>query len=219
MTFPANSTRGGQIGAVVVGALLLMIAITVVALDNRPPAEIVFHIGKTYEAVVQDSSFPVKDSTAFSDDIPPDPDSTWLNRRVTVFRFDDPEHGFTLPPTCFGAVMYRKERVTSMRTSPMLEALPFELAVTLLEELQTTFRNAGWRPMKRREGNDWLDTSSDNRAKLQKELFIYSANTVELVVPGKYGMFLNIKCFDGCDGQAPEAAKYLIDVSISKDHG
>jgi hypothetical protein len=197
------------------GALMLSAAAIAMLIVHPPSTEIAFHIGKPYEAVVQDSTFPVKTNTAFSDDIPPDPDSTWIDDGRVVFRFDDLQHGFTLPPTRFGAVMYRHGQVSSMGTSPMMEALPFDEAATLLEQLQTTFRNAGWRPAEWEE-NDWLDTSPGNRAKLQAGLFAH-AESVELVVPGKYGMFLHLKCYGRCNERNTDTAKYLIDIGIGDD--
>lgn len=174
------------------------------------------HIGKPYESVVQDSTFPVLRKTVNYPSDPPEVDSTWISGPVVV-RFDDPQYGFTLPPTRFGAIGYRKEKVSTITTSPMLETVSFERLVPLIEHLQATLKAAGWQP-RDRENNAWLSVDNDaNRSSLQKLLFDQVV-LVMLLVPHKYGLALNVKCYARCDERDLNTAKYLIDVSVGNDY-
>lgn len=174
------------------------------------------HIGKPYESVVTDSTFPVLRKTAIYPSDPPHPSSTWVSSPV-VIRFDDPKHGFTLPATLFGAVGFDDWKVSTLTTSPMLETLPFEQAIELLSELQKTFKQAGWVP-ETAEGNDWLKTETQkDKALLQAKLFD-QLDGVILLIPNKYSLILHIKCYARCDERNPETAKYLIDVGLGEDH-
>ena len=109
------------------GILFAIMTVLIIYL-NRDSGEIgtiALHIGKPYKDVLRDSTFPVKSETAMRATTPPIEDSTWITRPAIV-RFDDPKHGFTLPPTKFGAIGYNRGRVTTFTTSPMLETLPFD---------------------------------------------------------------------------------------------
>lgn len=187
------------------------------ALGGPRPVDIIsVHIEKPYENVERDSTFPVKAKTAMYPSDPPEVDSTWISSPVVV-KFDDPHYGFALPPTKFGAIGYRKEKVSTITTSPMLETVSFEQLVPLIEQLQVTLKEAGWQP-RDRENNAWLsvDNEADKRA-LQKLLFD-QVLLVMLLVPHKYGLALNVKCYARCDKRDPKTAKYLIDVSVGKDY-
>jgi len=174
------------------------------------------HIGKPYAEVVKDSSFPVERKTAIYPSDPPKVDSTWISSPV-VITFDDPEHGFTLPKTIYGAVGYTKGEVDGITTSPMVESLPFDKTAALLDELQTMFRNANWTP-EPVEGNDWIKVQSDDeRRQLQAKLFD-QADGVILLVPHKYSLLMHIKCYARCDERNVKTARYLIDVGLSRDH-
>lgn len=177
---------------------------------------LVVRIGKPYAEVVKDSSFPVERKTAVYPSDPPKVDSTWIGSPV-VITFDDPEHGFTLPKTIYGAVGYTKEKVDGITTSPMVETLPFDQTVKLLSELQARFRDAKWIP-EPVEGNDWIKVQSDDeKRQLQAKLFD-QADGVILLVPHKYSLLMHIKCYARCDERNVETAKYLIDIGLSKDH-
>ncbi|MGE8146351.1 hypothetical protein ACQKP7_14285 [Pseudomonas frederiksbergensis] len=174
------------------------------------------HIGKPYSEVVKDSTYPVERKTAIYPSDPPEVDSTWIGSPV-VITFDDPDHGFTLPKTVYGAVGYKKEKVDGITTSPMVETLPFEQTAKLLDDLQNTFKKTGWTP-EPAEGNDWIKVSSDEeRRQLQAKLFDQAGGVI-LLVPTKYSLLLHIKCYVRCDERNPETAKYLIDVGLGEDH-
>ena len=174
------------------------------------------HIGKHYESVVQDSTFPVLRKTVNYPSDPPEVDSTWISSPV-VMKFDHPRYGFTLPPTKFGAIGYRKEKVSTITTSPMLETVSFDQLVPLIEKLQATLKEAGWQP-RDREDNAWLSVNNEaDRSALQKLLFDQVV-LVMLLVPHKYGLALNVKCYARCDERDPNTARYLIDVSVGNDY-
>ncbi|WP_339453909.1 hypothetical protein [Pseudomonas sp. EA_5y_Pfl2_R50] len=183
---------------------------------HYPMDVLVVRIGKPYAEVVKDSSFPVEGKTAMYPSDPPKVDSTWISSPV-VITFDDPEHGFTLPKTIYGAVGYTKGKVDGITTSPMVETLPFDQTVKLLNDLQLMFRDALWIP-EPVEGNDWIKVQSDDeKRQLQAKLFD-QADGVILLVPHKYSLLMHIKCYARCDARDAETARYLIDIGLSRDH-
>jgi len=198
-------------------AIVLFLGLIAYALSGPRPVDIIsVHIGKPYVNVERDSTFSVKAKTAVYPSDPPEVDSTWISSPVVV-KFDDPQYGFTLPPTKFGAVGYRKAKVSTITTSPMLETVSFDQLVPLIEQLQATLKEAGWQP-RDREDNAWLSVDNEaDRSALQKLLFDQVV-LVMLLVPHKYGLALNVKCYARCDERDPKTAKYLIDVSVGKDY-
>lgn len=179
------------------------------------------HIGKPYEQVVKDSTFPVEDNTAIypgdPNDAkdPPRPGSTWISS-PTVIEFDDPAFGFKLPATVFGAVTYGSLKVSTLTTSPMSETMPFGEAVQRLGELQSILKSKGWK-LQPVENNDWFRLDSvGERKRIQAKLFD-QADGIDLYVPEKYSLLLLIKCYARCNERDPATAKYLIDISIGRD--
>lgn len=196
------------------GAVVLLAG--VVAYFMSSSATLYARVGKPYADVVKDSTFPVERQTAVYPSAPPEVDSTWISSPV-VITFDDPEHGFTLPETIYGAVGYSKGKVDGITTSPMVETLPFPQTAKLLDDLQSMFKKTGWTP-EPVEGNDWIDVSSDEeKRQLQTKLFD-QADGVILLVPNKYSLLLHIKCYARCDERDAETARYLIDIGLSRDH-
>ena len=174
------------------------------------------HIGKHYQSVERDSTTDLEKNTAIYPSEPPHPSSTWISS-PTFVEFDDPSHGFTLPPTKFGAVTYRKSKVATVTTSPMLETLPFAELVPLLEKLQLMLKAAGWAP-RDVDKHAWVEVPSDvEKSALQRTLF-NQVVIVLLQIPYKYTLALNVKCYVRCDERDPETARYLIDVSIGSDN-
>jgi len=185
---------------------------------NRAPGKIgtiSLHVGKHYVDILNDSTFPVKSNTAMRATTPPVEDSTWITS-ATIVNFDDPKHGFTLPPTTFGVIGYNKGVVTTLTTSPMLEAWPFDQLIPLLDHLQQILKKAGWIPEDDNENYIWVKIESESdRSALQGSLF-NNARTATLMIPRKYGMSLIVKCYVRCNERDPNTAKYLIDVSIGE---
>lgn len=179
------------------------------------------HIGKPYERVIKDSSFPVEDKTTIYPGDPNDPKdparpgSTWISS-PTLIEFDDPVYGFKLPPTVFGAVTYVSQKVSTLTTSPMTETLPFAEALDRLVVTQSNLKSRGWK-LEPLEKNDWFNLDSvPERERLRAKLFDQAVG-IDLYVPGKYSLLLLIKCYASCDKQDPTTAKYLIDISVGRD--
>jgi hypothetical protein len=174
------------------------------------------HIGKTFDDTVADSTFPVSANTAIYPSDPPHPSSTWISNPV-IIHFDDPEHGFTLPATKFGAIGFDEGKVSTMTTSPMLETVPFDELIVVLDQLQNQLKNAGW-VLWNAERNPWVETATEaDKRTLQAELFDHVVVAV-LLIPRKYSLALNVKCYARCDERNPKTAKYLIDVSVGSDY-
>ena len=198
--------------------LFVILAVLIVYL-NRESGEvgtISLHIGKSYKDILRDSTFPVKSETVVRATTPPVEDSTWITRPAIV-KFDDPKHGFTLPPTKFAVVGYGDGKVTTFRTSPMLETLPFDQLIPLLDHVQEMLKSAGWIPKDDNENYTWIKTGSEADRKALQSLLFRKAVTATLLIPRKYGMSLIVKCYARCAERDPNTAKYLIDVSVGED--
>jgi len=201
--------------ALIISALLVLFLLGTLAYFKIRTDRLYVHIGKAYVEVVKDSTFPVVRKTALYPGNPPMVDSTWITSPA-IITFDDPDHGFTLPKTIYGAVGYREDKVDGITTSPMLKALPFDQTVKLLNELQTTLRSSGWTPELVR-GNDWIRASSgEEKQKLQMKLFD-QVDRVTLLIPKKYSLLLHIKCYVRCDERNKNTARYLIDIGMGED--
>jgi hypothetical protein len=199
--------------------LFVALAVLIVYL-NRESGEvgtISLHIGKPYKDILRDSTFPVKSETVVRATTPPVEDSTWITRPAIV-KFDDPRHGFTLPPTKFAVVGYGDGKVTTFRTSPMLETLPFDQLIPLLDHVQEMLKSAGWRPKDDNENYTWIKTGSEADRKALQSLLFRKAVTATLLIPRKYGMSLIVKCYARCAERDPNTARYLIDVSVGRDY-
>ncbi|WP_336356615.1 hypothetical protein [Pseudomonas granadensis] len=196
--------------------LAAALAGTAIAYSNWSTDTLRVHIGKTYDETVADSTYGVAAHTVIYPGNPPHPSSAWISTPV-IIHFDDAEHGFTLPVTKFGSIGFDEGKVSNMTTSPMLETLPFDQLVVLLDQLQSQLKNAGW--VEWNAGtNPWVNMADEaSRETLQAELFDHVMVTV-LLIPHKYSLALNVKCYARCDERDPKTAKYLIDVSVGKDH-
>jgi hypothetical protein len=168
-------------------------------------------IGETYDNVLKGSTYPVAKNS-----IPPGNGfgTIDVDKPAVVIVFNDPDHGFTLPPTKFAGVTFLDGKVLTVTTSPMLEALRFDDAVALVNQLQAEFRHGGWEPIERSGERPplWFDTAS--AAGLTE---LRRGSTRELVVPHKYAMYFNFKCWDQCSPAPNEKSLYLIDVSMGPD--
>ena len=184
--------------------------------ESRVINTISVHVGKPYEKVIKDSTFPVKSKTLIRPTTPPVEDSTWFESPVIV-KFDDPQHGFILPPTKFGAVGYNSGKVTTITTSPMLSTLSFEQLVPLINHLQKILKNAGWVPEDDDADYTWIKANSGPERQALQNLLFEHAVTVTLLIPHKYGLSLIVKCYERCNEHEPTTAKYLIDVSVGRD--
>ncbi|MFC7651496.1 hypothetical protein ACFQT4_04385 [Pseudoduganella danionis] len=177
----------------------------------EPEATIISaHVGKTFDQVAQDSTFPIK---ARSGGAATDMQWTYVSEPSVIIRFSDPRHGFTLPPTTFAAVTYMHGKVTSISTSPMLKPLPFDEAIELLAQLQQQFQAGGWQPWKDSDSS-WFDLTPAGRQHLHEALRTRgSIRGQELIVPGKYTMIFRLHCHAGC-ANVPGPERYLIDIGL-----
>ena len=198
--------------------LFVVLAVLIVYLkrESGEIGTIALHIGKPYKDVLRDSTFPVKSETAIRATTPPIEDSTWITRPAIV-KFDDPKHGFTLPPTKFGAIGYNRGKVTTFTTSPMLETLPFDQVIPLFNNLQEMLKDSGW-TLEKIGSNALIKASSEAEKNALQLLLFKHAETVIFFIPHKYSLALTIKCYARCNERDVKTAKYLIDVSVGRDY-
>lgn len=180
------------------------------------PTVLSFRPGQTFEEVAKNSTYPV----ATQSNLPSESDTgwgaTWVTEPAVILRFDDPRHGFILPPTKFAALSYQRNVVATLATSPMLDKLPFNEAVAVLANLQGQFKAGGWEPWAD-DDSTWFDLSAEGRKRLYARMFEPGyMQTTSLRVPGMYGMIFRFKCAEGCWTREPPYL-FLIDVGISRD--
>lgn len=180
--------------------------------DTPAPTILSAHVGKTFEQVARDSSYPV---AARSGGAAADMQWTYITKPSVIIRFSDPQHGFILPPTTFAAVTYMYGKVTTISTSPMLKPLPFDEAVEVLDQLQKQFQAGGWQPWIN-SASRWFDLTPEGRRRLHQTMHQPGwAEGQELVVPGKYAMIFRLKCTAGC-ADVPGPERFLIDVGLGR---
>ena len=184
--------------------------------SNRALNTLRVHVGKPYDEVVRDSTFSVKANTVIYPSEPPHPSSTWITSPV-VIQYDDPNYGFVLPATIFGAISYDDGKVSNITTSPMVEMLSFSELVPLLEEIQSRLKRSGWTPQYPNKLTWLITTTAQQKTALQDKLFKQVA-IVLLGIPQKYTLAINIKCFKRCNERNPATAKYLIDISMGRNY-
>jgi hypothetical protein len=175
-----------------------------------PATTLSVNIGDSYEHVIESSTYVIRDHS-MAPDGKDGFGAVWIDTPAVQVRFSDPLHGFTLPPTKFAMVTLLEYKVTTITTSPMLDPLPFNEAIALLNRLQADFKKAGWEPIERsgERPPTWFDTQTAmGLAELR------TGNTRELVVGDKYRMYFNFKCWDECYPEPNAKSVYLIDVSI-----
>ena len=180
------------------------------------PTVISVRIGQTFEEVVSGSSFlvmnssniPTQDTVGFG--------ATWVKEPAVIIHFNDPLHGFTLPPTTFAAIGYMHNKVDTITTSPMLKKLTFNQAIAELALLQRQFQEGGWQL---ENETTWYDLTSEGREKLYKHVRLESngfMKTTLLVAPKKYAMTFRLWCAARCDSRIG-LDRYLIDIGIGED--
>lgn len=198
-------------------AILAGMVFLVVAWSSRTPEPTIlsFRPGQAFAGVVKDSTFPVLERSNL-----PDPDTgfggTWVTEPAVIIRFNDSEHGFTLPPTKFAALSYQQNVAATLATSPMLDELPFDEAVVVLENLQTQFKAGGWKPWVDNDST-WFDLTPEGKKLLYARMFKPGyAQETNLRIPKLYSMVFRIKCMEGCWTREPPY-RFLIDVGVGRD--
>jgi hypothetical protein len=181
------------------------------------PTMLSFRIGQSFEEVVKASTYPVLKRSNHPSETADLTGDTFVTEPAVILCFNDPQHGFMLPPTKFAFVGYLHNVVDTVSTSPMLDKLPFDQAVVILENLQNQFKAGGWEPWAG-DGSKWFDLTPPGRERLYQRMFEPGfSQSAELRVPKKYGMVFRLKCTDGCwPGEKPPYL-FLIDVGLSRD--
>ena len=182
------------------------------------PTLLSLRVGQSFQEVVKASTYPVMQRSAIPEAETGMAGVTAVTEPAVILCFNDPQHGFILPPTKFALVGYGHNVVETLSTSPMLDKLPFDQAVAVLENLQNQFKAGGWEPWTG-DGSKWFDLTPEGKKRLYRRMFEpgYS-QSAELRVPKKYGMVFRLKCTDGCwPGEKPPEL-FLIDVGLSPDN-
>jgi hypothetical protein len=210
-------------GVIFALAMVVLLVANFVWQHGRPPATaattvLSFHIRQSFEEVVSASSYPVMKKSNLPDDDPSGSKwgATWVTEPAVIIRFTDPKHGFTLPPTKFAALTFEHNSAVTLSTSPMLEKLPFNEAVAILENLQNQFKAGAWEPWKGDE-SAWFDLTPEGKKALYAKMFEppYGQSS-ELRVPKKYAMTFRLKCAEGCWTRKPPY-RFLVDVGVGAD--
>lgn len=182
------------------------------------PTILSFRLGQRFEEVVQNSTYPVVEQSNLPADDPSDGQfgATWITEPAVIIRFTDPIHGFTLPPTKFAALSFHHNVAATLATSPMLDKLPFDKAVAMLEDLQNQFKAGGWVPYELHQSR-WFDLTPEGKQRLHAAMLQPPYHQQQtLHVPKKYGMTFRFKCAEGCWTREPPYL-FLIDIGISDD--
>ena len=182
------------------------------------PTLLSFRIGQTFEDVVKSSTYPVMERSNRPADDPSDGQhgATWVTEPAVTIRFNDPKHGFTLPPTKFAALGFDHNVATTLATSPMLDKLSFDRAAAVLENLQNQFKAGGWEPYEVHQSK-WFDLTPAGKKRLHAAMFkppFFQQQTLR--VPKKYAMTFRFLCAEGCWTREPPYL-FLIDIGVSDD--
>jgi hypothetical protein len=180
------------------------------------PTLLSFRPGQAFEGVVKDSTYPVVARSNRPSESETGWGATWVTEPAVIVRLNDSEHGFTLPPTKFAALSFHRNVVGTLATSPMLDTLPFDEAVAVLENLQNQFKAGGWEPWAN-DDSTWFDLTPAGKKRLYARMFEPGyAQEATLRIPKLYGMVFRLKCTQGCWTREPPY-RFLIDVGVSSD--
>jgi hypothetical protein len=182
------------------------------------PTVLSFRVGQTFEEVVKASTYPAMENANLPAEAPGNDGcgGIWVTEPAVIIRFNDPKHGFTLPPTKFAALAFQENLAVTLSTSPMLDTLPFDEAVAVLENLQNQFKAGGWEPWEG-DGSTWFDLTPEGKKRLYERMLEpgYS-QSAELRVPKKYSITFRLKCAEGCWTHEPPY-RFLVDIGVGDD--
>ena len=198
--------------------IVLVIGIAWYFHDPRPTV-ISLRIGQPFAEVIQGSTYPIKESGGVEFNNTEGFGWTDVTKPSVIIRFNDPKHGFTLPPTTFVGITYMDRKVQTIATSPMLKKLPFKEAVEELAVLQAEFQAKGW-VVDEDTHTHWFDLSPSGRECLHTYMLSHDggwSQEVQLIVPKKYEMVFRIKCAADCDSTWG-LDRYLIDIGIGPNY-
>jgi hypothetical protein len=183
------------------------------------PTILAFRLGQTFEQVVNDSTYQALKRSNHPADAPGGGKfgAIWVTEPSVIIRFTDPKHGFMLPPTKFAALTFSENQAVTLATSPMLEPLPFNEAIVILENLQNQFKAGGWEPWEK-DDSTWFDLTPEGKKRLHARMFEPGyMQWASLRVPEMYGMTFRLKCTEGCWTREPPYL-FLIDIGIGNDY-
>lgn len=173
-------------------------------------------VGQPFVEAVRESTYPLLEAEYGNPENYKDGNGwTYVTEPAVIIKFNDPVHGFVLPPTKFAAIGYVEKKVSTISTTPMLDKLPFDQAVALLENLQNQFKAGGWEPWEG-DGSKWFDFSPAGKKELYATMFKYLAQSAELRVPNKYSITFRLWCASGCATREPPYL-FLIDIGVGHD--
>jgi hypothetical protein len=205
-----------------IAILSCLIAAVILRYPRTPePTILAFRLGQTFEQVVRNSTYPALERSNRPADDPGGGKfgAIWVTEPSVIIRFTDPKHGFTLPPTKFAGLAFSENQAISLATSPMLNPLPFDEAIAILENLQNQFKAGGWQPWEK-DDSVWFDLTPEGKQRLHARMFEsgYSQEAT-LRIPKLYGMIFRLKCSEGCWTKEPPYL-FLIDIGLGSDvHG
>jgi hypothetical protein len=183
------------------------------------PTVLSFRIGQTFEEIARNSSYPVMEHSTLREKDGIQLGATLVTKPAVIIRFTDPVHGFTLPPTKLATLSYQRNVAVSLSTSPMLDKLPFDEAVAVLENLQNQFKTGGWAPYKN-DASTWFDLTPEGKKRLHAAMFkppFLQQGTLR--IPEKYAMTFRFQCAEGCWTREPPYL-FLIEIGLGTDvHG
>lgn len=143
--------------------------------------------------------------------------AVWVTEPAVIIRFSDPKHGFTLPPTKFAVLTFSENQAVTLSTSPMLDPLPFDEAVAILENQQNQFKAGGWEPWAA-DDSTWFDLTEEGKKRLYARMFRPGyMQTASLRIPKLYGITFRLKCNEGCWTREPPYL-FLIDIGVGNDY-
>jgi hypothetical protein len=181
-----------------------------------PPTLLSFRIGQSFEEVVRNSTYGVRERSNIPTSNYLQAGQTFVTEPAVILQFSDHKHGFTLPPTKFAMVTYMDNKVETVATSPMLEKLPFNQAVAILENLQNQFKAGEWKPWTG-DGSKWFDLTDEGKKQLYARMFQPGfSQEATLRVPNKFGMTVRFWCAEGCRTGMPPYL-FMIDIGVGRD--
>jgi hypothetical protein len=148
-------------------------------------------------------------SSADIDPVIPDEISFKIPKSDARLRLSDRQYGFVTPPARFFAILFRNERITSVRMSPQIEPLLLEDAVAVVLDLQEQWRRAGWKPILTDNFPSFVDTPQ-SRDRLRD---VNRSSTAYWQAGDKYQVRLGVNRFR--DDKRPEEERYLITMELA----
>ena len=187
----------------VCAVVFVLAAIGWASVTMRPADEVVLTIGESYEQVRQQSHSTLPAATE-------DNHVNLYIRRPAIFKFSDPQYGFTTPASKFLSVYAnRGGDVESITVSPQLEALPLGEATAILVDLQDQLRRGGWQPFEMAASRPINDTAA-----LGERLRACDGPVSRWQAGVKFQVSLGIRCFH--TDRSSNGERYLVTLALGR---